>query len=268
MPKKTGNRQSNAEKTKKTAAVQQEQEARNGDTPETSGNEGCSQVPQTNEVPANPPKTFTEEEVAHLVEEATRKAVAAALEAQRNTAPQIVHVAADEAKVVMRFQSECSKDNRIDFGPNGMFGSIQGQSGTLTVAKSDWTGRFRDNVVQALLASRELVVLSGLTDEEREIYGVNYYDGEIMEPKVFATMINMGKDLIAIFPDLCVAHKEMVARRFTDAYERGDGRVTRELVTKLNQISKKDYRHLPEGDVRRKGAFAYIIEQMNRMDIS
>lgn len=210
-------------------------------------------------------KTYTESEVQAMVAAAAKKAVEEALAAQA-PAPQIVQVSADEPKVVMLFQSECSPESRIDFGPNGMFGSIQGKSGTVTVAKSDWAGRFRDAMVQNLLKNRELVVLSGLTEEEREIYDVKYRDGEVLTQKAFAAMLDMGDELVTVFSDLCVSNREMVARRLASAYESGDRRVTRSLVTKLNDISKRDYYGLAEGDKRKRGAFAGIIDAMNAKD--
>ena len=210
-------------------------------------------------------KVYTEAEVQELVAAAAKKAVEEALAAQ-TTAPQIVQVSADEPKVVMLFQSECSPESRIDFGPNGMFGSIQGKSGTVTVAKSDWAGRFRDAMVQNLLKNRELVVLSGLTDEEREIYDVKYREGEVLTQKAFTAMLDMGDELVSIFSDLCVSNREMVARRLSSAYENGDRRVTRALVTRLNDISKRDYYGLPDGDKRKRGAFAGIIDAMNARD--
>jgi len=210
-------------------------------------------------------KIYTEDEVQALVAAAAKKAVEEALAAQ-TTAPQIVQVSADEPKVVMLFQSECSPESRIDFGPNGMFGSIQGKSGTVTVAKSDWAGRFRDAMVQNLLKNRELVVLSGLTDEEREIYDVKYREGEVLTQKAFTAMLDMGDELVSIFSDLCVSNREMVARRLSSSYENGDRRVTRALVTRLNDISKRDYYGLPDGDKRKRGAFAGIIDAMNARD--
>ena len=39
------------------------------------------------------------------------------------------------------------------------------------------------------------------------------------------------------------------------------------LEKKLNDMSKQDYAHLPQGDVRRKGAFASILMGMNQDDV-
>jgi len=63
-----------------------------------------------------------------------------------------------------------------------------------------------------------------------------------------------------------VSNREMVARRLSSSYENGDRRVTRALVTRLNDISKRDYYGLPDGDKRKRGAFAGIIDAMNARD--
>lgn len=204
---------------------------------------------------------FTKADVEKLVAEAVAKAVAGVQQT-----PQVVSVAQEVPQVTLRFQSECSPENQLMLGVNGKFGIITGKSGTFKVARDAFFGEFRDSVVQALLANRDLVVIDGLTDEERELYGVKYTDGEVLEPQAFHKLLDMGDELCAIFPKLCMNYKEMVARRFADAFERGDRRVTRELVLKLNALSKQDYVGLPPEDVRRKGLFHRIITQMNIRD--
>ena len=41
---------------------------------------------------------------------------------------------------------------------------------------------------------------------------------------------------------------------------------SRDVLLKLNQISKKDYTDLPKQDMRRKGGFYAIIHAMNAED--
>lgn len=206
-------------------------------------------------------KTFTKADVEKIVAEAVAKAMA-----NVQQAPQVVSVAQEIPQVTLRFQSDCSDVSQLMLGVNGKFGIITGKSGTFKVPRDAFFGEFRDSVVQALLASRELVVLDGLTDEERELYGVKYTDGEVLEPQVFHKLLDMGDEICTVFPKLCMNYKEMVARRFADAFERGDKRVTRELVLKLNALSKQDYMGLPPEDTRRKGLFHRIITQMNIKD--
>lgn len=185
--------------------------------------------------------------------------------ADRN--PQIVQVMADTEKVVMRFQADVSDDNLAVFGTNGMYGQVTGKLGTVIVPKSEWS-RFYTETNRAMIDRRWLVVLSGMTEQERGLYNCMYRDGEVLDEGAFRKLLDMGNELLAVFPKLCVSHQEMVGRFFIEAYQNGDVRVTenRDLVLALNEESKKAYADLPAKDARRKGVFNPIIAEMNRRD--
>ena len=171
--------------------------------------------------------------------------------------PQVVQITADTEKVTLRFQSECAQDNVASFGPGGLYGQITGQTGTLIVPKNEWS-RFMTDQVRYLLKTRQLIVLSGMDEEERELYGVNYKEGELLDRKAFQKMLDMGDDLVKIFPGLCRSHQEMVAKRFTEAFNNGDPRaMDRDLLVKLNEITK-------EGG--QKGMFTKLISMLNKQD--
>lgn len=218
----------------------------------------------TEAVTAMPPAStpmFTQEEVDEIVAKAIEKALAK--QAQQN----VIRVSTDIPMVKLLYQCECSPVNVINFGVNGKFGSITGKTGKLSITKEAFVGEFRDELVQSLLASRELIVIDGLTDDEREMYGVNYRKGEFMDEKVFAKMVDMGNDLLDIYPDLNQTYKDMVAKRFAEEYEKNPKRIARDLVVKLNDISKKSMKDLPKGDLRKKGAFSGVIEKMNEAEV-
>lgn len=177
--------------------------------------------------------------------------------------PQVVQVMADTERVVMRFQAEVADDNLTVFGQDGMYGQVTGKTGTVTVPKSEWS-RFYNESVRNMIARRWLIVLSGFDDRERELYGCSYKSGELLDETAFHKLLDMGRDLISIFPVLCEEHQAMVASRFISAYGDGDERVNdRELVVALNEMSKETYRNLDRTDSRRKGLFYPIIEDMN-----
>lgn len=177
--------------------------------------------------------------------------------------PQVVQVMADTERVVMRFQAEVADDNLTVFGQDGMYGQVTGKTGTVTVPKSEWS-RFYNESVRNMIARRWLIVLSGFDDRERELYGCSYKSGELLDETAFHKLLDMGRDLISIFPVLCEEHQAMVASRFISAYGDGDERVNdRELVVALNEMSKETYRNLDRNDSRRKGLFYPIIEDMN-----
>lgn len=207
------------------------------------------------------PVVFTQEEVDEIVAKAIEKALAK--QAQQN----VIRVSTDIPMVKLLFQCECSPANVINFGVNGKFGSITGKTGKLSITKESFVGEFRDELVQSLLASRELIVLDGLTDDEREMYGVNYRKGEFMDEKVFTKMVDMGDKILDIYPDLNQTYKDMVAKRFAEEYERNPKRIPRDLIVKLNDMSKKSFKDLPKGDMRKKGAFSAVIESMNKAEV-
>lgn len=208
-------------------------------------------------------KTFTKEEVNNLIAEAVAKAVADALaKAQSN----VVKVSPEKEFVRMLYLDDCSNDNELFFGPNRKFGSITGPVGYINVAKDDWLGEFRDNLVQSLLKSRKLIVLDGLTDEERKLHDVEYKDGEVMDEKLFRNLLDHIQELPEIYKKLCPAMKQIVATQFQTAYDANDPRVirNREIVVQLNKISKKDFSGASENDPRKGGLFVNIVRELNK----
>ena len=170
---------------------------------------------------------------------------------------------ADTEKVILRWMAPVADDNVAVFGPNGMYGQVTGKNGTVIVPKSEWS-RFYDETMRRFMDRRWLVVLSGLTDEERELYHCNYRKGEVLDEKGFANIFKMKDELLDIFDDLCTEHQEMVAKSFCEAAAQGKlDDSWRTLVKKLNAKNKKRYKDTPEGDIRRKGMFTPVIERLN-----
>lgn len=176
------------------------------------------------------------------------------------TKPQVVQVMADTEKIVLRWQAEVADENVVDLGPGGAYGSITGPTGYASIPKSEWS-KFLNASMKSLLKKRMLIVLSGMTDEEREMNGVMYKEGELLDEKAFSKMLEMGDEMIAVFPKLCHEHKAMVARRFITGFEKGEATPRRrDLVVALNNLSKQD----PQ--FPKQGAFYAIIERLNEMD--
>ena len=221
------------------------------------------EVPETRtEMPAAPASEEKNPEVEALkrqLEEQNR--ILEALQAQLlANKPQVVQVMANTEKITLRWQAEVADENVIDLGPGGAYGSITGPTGYASIPKSEWS-KFLNESMKSLLKKRMLIVLSGMTDEEREMNGVMYKEGELLDDKAFAKMLDMGDEMIAVFPKLCHAHKEMVARRFITGFERGEAAPRRrDLVVALNNLSKQDPLF------PKQGAFYSIIEALNAMD--
>lgn len=152
--------------------------------------------------------------------------------------PQVIQVAADTERVYFLWQAEVADYNLVTFGPGGMYGSITGKTGTFSVPKNELS-RILDNRTRGFIQKRWLIVLDGLTDDEREAMGVAYTDGEIMDKKVFARMVDLSKDEICeVYEKLCESHKEMVGRRYYEAWQAHNEAVTREKVIALRNITR------------------------------
>lgn len=209
------------------------------------------------------PVTYTAEQVQQMMKEAAAAAVAEAMKNLPPQQPQVVQVMADTEKVVLRWMAPVADDNVAVFGANGMYGQVTGKNGTVIVPKGEWS-RFYDETMRRFIDRRWLVVLSGMTDEERMLYHCDYRKGEIMDEKGFANIFRMGEELLPYFDALCTEHQEMVARSFCEAAEKGelDGD-WRPLVKKLNAMNKKRYKDAPENDIRRKGMFRPVLDALN-----
>lgn len=168
--------------------------------------------------------------------------------------PQIIQVAADVAKVHLLWQAEVADDNVVAFGEGGRYGVVKGKRGEFYMPKTDFS-TIMDERVRFFLDNRWLIVLDGLTDEEREAYGVDYKDGEYLDKKAFAKLIEIGADILNIYPNLCDGNKKMVSQRYADAFNNGQY-IDRAVVEKLNEMSKTKAN--PRGD------FVQIVEALNK----
>lgn len=213
------------------------------------------------EVKTDEAKTFTQDEVQDMIAKAVADALA---RVQTN----VVQVSTEKPLVKMLFIDDCSDDNVITFGINGKFGTVTGPVGYINVAKDEWLGEFRDNQQQMLLRERKLIVIDGLTDEERVMHGLDYKPGEYLDEKMFRTLFDHMSELPEIFKKLCPSVRAIVAARLQNGYAENDPRVmgNRDIIVKLNNISKKDFADAPEGDPRKDGLLANIVRGINKKD--
>ena len=165
----------------------------------------------------------------------------------------------------MRFQADVADDNVAVFGPSGLYGQVTGKMGTVVVPKAEWS-RFYTDSVRRMIDRRWLVVLTGMSEDERKLFHCAYKKGEVLDEKAFAGLLDMGEELLKIFPELCISHQRMVGKAFWEAYNQGDSRANdRTLIVKLNELSKKAA--AGSGDkLLEKGVFNPVIEAMNKKD--
>lgn len=116
-------------------------------------------------------------------------------------------------------------------------GRIPRDGNTLTVTKRDF---FQNLGAQTdlLLRKRKLIVTDGLTDEERERYGVLYKDNELLSAAVYQKLPDYDTErLSGIYEKLCPEHRELVRRVLHTGAMDGDWRVS---VDKLKAIIRID----------------------------
>lgn len=171
--------------------------------------------------------------------------------------PQVVQVTASTEQVHFLWMADVADDNIQDFGPGGMYGRIIGKTGEFFVPKNDLS-RILDNITRMCMARRWLIVVDGLNEDEREAMGVNYQEGELLDRKAFAKLVEQGDKILEIFPALCEGHKEMVGKRFYEAWTNHSPHINRERIVALNKMAK-------EAGMK-ENAFTEILKEMNEKD--
>lgn len=212
------------------------------------------------EYTAEPVVQYSADQVAKMIQEAVAKALAEAPKKEDAPATQPY----SDGLVTLRFYDEINDANVIYLGENGKYGQIIGKRWTGQIPKMAFIGDFRTPHIQKLLEDRNMIVIDGLTDEERRLYGVEYVKGEFLDEKMYNAMLRMPEDdLVATYAGLCPEWKRMVAVRFAEAYDAGKLRVTRDALLALNRESRKANKVFDQNDPRRKGDFYQIIDKMN-----
>lgn len=205
---------------------------------------------------AEQPKQKSELELLREQNELLMKQLAQ-LQEKMVAQPQVVRLAESSEKVHFLWQAEVAEDNIVYLGERGQYGRIVGKTGEAFVPKNELTNML-DEKTRWYLDKRWLIVVDGLSDEEREAYNVKYTEGELLDKKQFAKITEMGDKLLDIYPRLCREHQIMIAKRFFEANETGK-KLSRDLVVALNNMSKK------YGN--KKGDFVAIIESMNSKEL-
>lgn len=117
-------------------------------------------------------------------------------------------------------------------------GRIPRDGNTLTVTKRDF---FQNLGAQTdlLLRKRKLIVTDGLTDEERERYGVLYKDNELLSVAVYQKLPDYDTErLSGIYVKLCPEHRELVRRVLHTGAMDGDWRVSADKLKAIIRIDR------------------------------
>lgn len=171
--------------------------------------------------------TISKTELDTLIASAVASALA-------NSTPQIVQVAPAENPVVLLFLGGIMPGSTVALGE---LGNIYRDGGTLTVSKENFFSKL-NGTAEYMLRTRQLIVVSGLTDEERERYGVLYNEKELLNEKTYGRLLSYTPDEVkTIYSALCPEHKAIAAKAFRTALDNQDGRVTE---AKLKLLAKAD----------------------------
>lgn len=180
----------------------------------------------------------------------------AEIESMKQNGGKVV-MAKPEETVELTYISAVSPNNVLSLGD---YGVLNGVGGYIEVPRKEFGGKFLTPEVRGLLNARRLIVLNGLTEDERKRYSVDYKEGELLDMQMFDRLLDMPLDrLKEIFTKLCPEHRQVVATRFISAYQKGDNRISREKVEPLNDLSK-----VP-GKAEDKGMFYPILAGMNKL---
>jgi len=192
-------------------------------------------------------KTYTKAEVEEMIAAAIAK-----LQSKEPTSKK------EDEWVTLVYMGVAAENSTVLLGTeqNRGLGEISARGGIKTVRKSDFEEKMNPQISKRL-KDRRLIVVSGLTDDERELYGVKYTDGELLSKDIYKRLFTMTDEKIAeIFKKACPRHKEIIATMFIDAYVSGNNRINQPIVEKLNEISK---------EVDAEGMFTPILRDMYRV---
>lgn len=137
--------------------------------------------------------------------------------------------------VTVLFMAEVSPKNVLEI-PG--YGALSPNS-YLDVPKKEFGGKFMSPLVRKLIDRRHLIIMDGLTKDERVRWNCDYKEGEVLSEKAFDHLLDIDLDkLKQIFPMLCEEHQRFVCRRFITAKEHGDNRVSLAKAQAINEMSK------------------------------
>lgn len=192
-------------------------------------------------------KMVAQKDVQRLIDEAIAEAMAK-VQAQN---PQTVIVNNNtEEMVTLLYMGSVAEGSMVYLGK---LGEILGRGGTRDIPKKEFFQNLTTPVIERL-KDRRLIVLSGLTGEERERYGVKYTEGELLSKDIYFKLLSMKEDDVArIFEKACFSHKEIIVTMYMTAYMKGDNRINQPFIQRLNEISKND---------DKEGMFKPILKDM------
>jgi hypothetical protein len=111
----------------------------------------------------------------------------------------------------------------------GKLGQINKAGATRDIPKKEFLQGMTYSI-EKMLESRALIVVNGLTQEERERYGLDYKEGELLTQEAFYKLLNYSdSEITSVFRKLCVSIVAWLRKCFCPHISR---RATIELLRK------------------------------------
>lgn len=202
------------------------------------------------EVKENTEKRYSQAELEDMVQKAVAEALAK-FPMHAAQPAQIVQVTRDEFVTLLYVGVNCK--GTVVAMPE--WGSITFSGGTLDVPKREFIHGLGRQTNADLLKKRKVLVIDGLTPEERVRFGVDYKPDEVLTRDAFMGICKYPKKKVCeIFEKLCPEHKELVARLYSKAYFEDDERLDPAVIKALNNLSKDEK--------NKQGMFIRILKDM------
>lgn len=216
---------------------------------------GTANKAKVNEVKTTSKKQYSSEEIANVLntpeaQAAMQKMIAEMLAKQPQPIMQVNYQ--KEEMVTLLYMGAVAEGSMVTLWEGF---EIQGRGGTRDIPKKEFLQHLSQGVIKRL-KDRRLIVVDGLSDDERERYGVKYTDNELASVDIYYKLLSYDEDkIISIFKNVCDSHKTIIASLFKTAYMAHDNRINQPLIERLNKASKT---------VDPKGMFSDILRDMAR----
>lgn len=210
---------------------------------------------KVSEVKTTSKKQYSSEEIANVLntpeaQEAMQKMIAEMLAKQPQPVMQVNYQ--KEEMVTLLYMGAVAEGSMVTLWEGF---EIQGRGGTRDIPKKEFLQHLSQGVIKRL-KDRRLIVVDGLSDDERERYGVKYTDNELASVDIYYKLLSYDEDkIINIFNNVCDSHKTIIASLFKTAYMAHDNRINQPLIERLNKASKT---------IDPKGMFSDILKDMAR----
>lgn len=216
---------------------------------------GTANKAKVSEIKTTSKKQYSSEEIANVLntpeaQAAMQKMIAEMLAKQPQPVMQVNYQ--KEEMVTLLYMGAVAEGSMVTLWEGF---EIQGRGGTRDIPKKEFLQHLSQGVIKRL-KDRRLIVVDGLSDDERERYGVKYTDNELASVDIYYKLLSYDEDkIISIFKNVCDSHKTIIASLFKTAYMAHDNRINQPLIERLNKASKT---------VDPKGMFSDILRDMAR----